>query len=381
MKQVSTSILQGRLFDCLVIATMMLWMTALSGCEKKAPIKIGFVGNLTGRLSLLGTGGRDGTTLAVENINKTGGILGRKVELIVKDDRNDPEVVWQVDQELIDKKVVAIIGHMLSDMSLQALPLINQEQMVMISPTSTSNSLTGLDDYFFRIALPDKRQTDQLAQYAYHQIPLKKIAGIYDQSNQSFTEGWYHNFQSAYKKNGGMVTSTVTFTSGEKASYFSFAQQLLNSKPDGVVIVASALDTALLCQQIRKLGSRIPILSSGWAKAPDLLQHGGSAVEGLTLPQTHNEENPTESYLLFTKQFEKRFGKLPNFAAAGAYDAAQLLFETLSKNSDPNQLKQSLLTQHMFQGLQGEINIDQYGDAERQTFLIQVNHGQFKTIE
>jgi branched-chain amino acid transport system substrate-binding protein len=75
------------------------------GCEKKKePIKVGFVGGLTGRLSDLGSGGRNGVMLAVEEINNAGGISGRPVELITKDDKQDPEVAVKVDKELIDER-------------------------------------------------------------------------------------------------------------------------------------------------------------------------------------------------------------------------------------------------------------------------------------
>ena len=364
-----------------IIGVLAFLMIGFSGCDKKKPIQIGFVGGLTGRLSLLGTGGRDGTILAVEQINESGGINGRKVKLIVKDDQNDPVTADQVDEELIQAKVVAIIGHMTSAMSMNALPKINKNKMLMISPTSTTNELSGKDDYFLRTALPDRPQTDQLVHYVINNKKIKKIAGIYDLSNKAFTEGWYKNFKSEFEDRGGLITTTLTFTSNQEKNFLELAKKMLDSKPEGLVIVASALDTALLCQQFKKLESQLPVFSSGWAKAPDLLQNGGAAVENLILPQTHSEDSTEEKYLHFKKAFENRFGREPNFAAAGAYDVAQILFTALARTDDPQQLKSVILKQGVFKGLQGEIRIDQFGDAQRKTFLIQVNDDHFKTIE
>ena len=174
----------------LLLLISVLLMVGLSGCEKKKqPLKIGFAGSLTGRYSDLGVAGRNGATLAVEQINEAGGIHGRLVELIVKDDKNDPEVALQIDKELIEDGVAAIIGHMTSVMSTAVLPLINavlplinKEKIVMVGPTTTTNELTGLDDYFFRTVSPDFQQMRQLIHYIFDEKKLRTLAVAYDLS-------------------------------------------------------------------------------------------------------------------------------------------------------------------------------------------------------
>lgn len=199
MKQTEKNHHQQFLYMFFMMLTIMILMTALGGCENKKPIKVGFVGCLTGRLSDLGTAGRNGAILAVEQINEAGGINGRPVELIVKDDKQDPEVAVQVDQELIEEGVAAIIGHMTSAMSMVAVPLMNKEKMLMISPTTSTNKLTGIDDYFLRITPPSKIQTDHLAGHAFNVMELRKMAGVYDLSNRAFAEGAYNNFKSEFE--------------------------------------------------------------------------------------------------------------------------------------------------------------------------------------
>lgn len=350
------------------------------GCHSERPLKIGFVGCLTGRLSDLGTAGRNGVTLAIEQLNKAGGVNGRPIELLVKDDQQDPEIAKKVDQELVNEGVVAIIGHMTSAMSVAALPVINAAKVVMISPTSTSNELTGQDDYFFRIGLPDKVQAEQVAQYARMQ-GIKSISGVYDLSNRTFTETWYLNFQAAFEQAGGTIFTTLTFTSGQEVAYSKLVSQLSASLPDGFVFVAGALDTAMLCQQLKKTGVTRPIMSSGWAMTPVLIQQGGTSVEGIILPQTYNEQSKYPAFIEFQRQFEQRFGVKANFAAAGGYDAAKLLIQALRETTMPEQIKEAILKQNVLRGLQGDIIIDQYGDARRETFLFTVKQGQFVLME
>ena len=132
---------------------------------KKPPIKIGFANTLTGVASTSTIKIRNVTILAVEELNKKGGINGRMIKLIIKDDRFDPEVALQVDQELIDEGVVAIIGHSFSSLCLKVAPLIKKNNILMLTPTAQSPKLTGLPfhlwplmfDIFYRGYLLDIR--------------------------------------------------------------------------------------------------------------------------------------------------------------------------------------------------------------------------------
>ncbi|CAN2048713.1 branched-chain amino acid transport system substrate-binding protein [Candidatus Magnetomoraceae bacterium gMMP-13] len=370
---------QQKCYQIFIIWLIIFLIGMLPGCEKKKPVKIGFAGSFSRQFSDMGIEGRNGVLLAIEQINKSGGIHGRPVELIVKDDQHDAKVAVQVDKELIAEGVVAIIGHMTSTMSMAVYPLINKEKIIMISPTSSTDELTGIDDYFFRITSASKTDSDQLARYAFKIMGLRKIRGLYDLSNQVYTEGYYRNFKTEFESMGGTLAPATTFISGKEVSYFKMAENLLDS--DGVFILAGPIDTAMICQQLRKLDTKIPIIASGWAKKPDLLHHGGHTVEGVIFPQIFNEESMHKDYVRFKQQFIKRFGKKPNFVAAYSYEAAQLLFVALLKNRDPARLKDSILSQQIFSGLQGDIRMDKYGDRHRSGSLVTIRNNKFILIK
>lgn len=366
-------------FTILPIVLLIVLIAVMSGCEGKKPVRIGFAGSFSIRFSDMGAEGRNGVLLATEQINKSGGLHGRPVELIVKDDRHDAEMAVRVDKELIAEGVVAIIGHMTSTMSMAAYPLINKEKIVMISPTASTDELTGIDDYFFRITSSSKTDSDQLARYAFKVMGLRKIRGVYDLSNQAYTEGYYRNFKTEFESMGGKLAPETTFISENEVSYFKMAQNLLDG--DGVFIIAGTVDTAMICQQIRKLNPEIPILSSGWAKKPYILHHGGRSVEDVIFPQVFNEQSTHKNYARFKQQFSKRFGKKPNFVAAYSYEAAQLLFAALSETRDAARLKDNILRQQIFSGLQGDIRIDKYGDRQCNASLVTIRNGKFIRVE
>ncbi|MEA3360238.1 MAG: ABC transporter substrate-binding protein [Thermodesulfobacteriota bacterium] len=382
--KVKVSLRLSNTFCCIIILLLLsICMFVTWGCEKrKEPARVGFVGGLTGRLSGLGIAGRNGVTLAVEEINEAGGINGRPVELITRDDRQDPKVAVKVDRELIDEGVVAIIGHMTTSMSMATLPLINKEEILMISPTTSTNKLTGIDDYFIRVMAPNKSQTDHLARYAFKSLGLRKMAAVYDLSNRTYSEEFLNNVRSEFKKMGGEIILCETFTSGTDVSFKNLAGRLLEPDPEGLLIVAGALDTAMICQHIRMTGSNAPIFSCGWGMTGDLLDHGGPAVEGIIFfSRLLDRESQHEGYLKFRQRFSRRFNLEPDFAAAHGYEAAHLLFEALKINGGPEELKAAILKQGVFKGVQGDIRVDKYGDPQRKRFLITVKDNKFKTMD
>lgn len=106
----------------------------------------------SGRAADLGISGRDAAQLLVEACNRTGGIAGRQVQLIIKDDQQNPDVARRAVEELIDAGAAALIGPMTSDMARAVTPLLNDARLVAVSPTATTQLLSGLDDYFFRVS-------------------------------------------------------------------------------------------------------------------------------------------------------------------------------------------------------------------------------------
>jgi branched-chain amino acid transport system substrate-binding protein len=359
---------------CIIIIVMF----CLGGCEKNESIKIGFVGDLTGSMSELGINGRNGVFLAVEECNASGGIDGHLIKLITKDDKHDEKQALVVDQALIKEGVTAIIGHMTSTMSVKVLPLINQEKILMISPTTSK--LSRIDDYFIRL-IPYDQTNFYLAQYAYKKLGLKKITIVYDLSNIAFSNMVRNDFTKEFEALGGKIILSNSFTSGPELDYINMIKTLINSKPEGLLIIAGAIDTAMICQHIRMSGSQIPVMHNGWAGTKELVQHGGPAIEGIIFPIMYNKDSQEKLFIEFKNRYIKRFGRDPDFASVYAYEAALLLISALSESTDPTKLKDIILKQGSLDGLQGEITFDKYGDAQRKTSIIKINNGKILVLD
>ena len=365
---------------CALILLVLLLAGAV-GCRKKEPLKLGFVGGLTGRFSDLGTAGRNGAFLAVEEANEKDGINGRAIELIARDDKQDPAAAVQADRELIAAGVIAIIGHMTSSMTLAALSLINEQRVLMVSPTTSTEELTGIDDYFLRVSSANKQETDSLAGQAFHTRGLKEVAAIYDLANRGYTEGFYNNFRNEFEKLGGAIIFSKGFTSGKDLSFSALTAEILSIEAEGVLIVAGALDTAMICQQLRKKNFNDVIIPCGWAMTPELISHGGSAVEGLLFSQQFDQNSTAPEYLRFKSDYRTSFGNEPNFASVHAYNAVRVILEALSIDPNPENLKRTIIAKKTFTGLQGDFEIDRYGDTHSRRFLLTISDGQFTRMD
>lgn len=345
-------------------------------------IKIGFVGGLTGKLSDLGTEGRNGVILAIEEKNAMGGLLGKRIELLVRDDKQDPNEALRVDKELIDQGVIAIIGHMTSAMSIAAKPLIDSNKVLMISPTTSSPSLSGQRDFFFRVYETIEGGAGHLSEYIIKKRGLRTLKGVYDLSNRTYTEDFYNYFKSHYQGMGGRMLAPETFVSTEKQKFSSIVKKIRRENPDGLFILASASDTAMICQQIFRLGWKVPLIFSGWNMTEELIKLGGKSVEGALSIITYDPDNQNPLFLGFLKRFSERFGDKPGFPALCSYEAALVLFKAYEKaKGRVEKLPETIISIKSFEGLQGEIQIDEYGDAHRPKFIVTIQNGIFKVIQ
>lgn len=134
-------------------ATVFVLAVTIVACSRN-PIPVGFAGPLSGSSSDLGVQGRNGATLAIEEINEAGGIAGRPLELIARDDWNDPDLVPLLNTELVEEGVVATIGHMTSAPSVVAAALGERGRVLHISPTASAPDLSSRDDLFSESRAP-----------------------------------------------------------------------------------------------------------------------------------------------------------------------------------------------------------------------------------
>lgn len=366
--------------------TGRVWRVALLGvllgvasCSAPEPVKLGFVGGYSGRVADLGIDGRNGATIAVEEVNAQGGIHGRRVELVDRNDEQDPAHARRAVEELIGLKVAAIVGHTTSAMSVATVETVTQQHVVMVSPTSTADELSGRDDYFFRVVAATRFNAARNAGY-YLSRGFRRAAVVYDLNNRAYSESWYKAFVAPFEAGGGKVVSALTYTSRPDLHFSTLADGLLAKSPDVVVIVANGVDTALIAQQVRKRSPTVQLASAEWGGTEKLIDMGGSAVEGMLVSQYYDRYSNRAAFIAFKQRYRERFSDEPGFAAVCGYDAAKMVIAGLMEQRPQEDLKQTLLRMGHFELSQGPMAIDRFGDAKRTIYITALRNGRYEVV-
>lgn len=355
----------------------VLW---LAGCSEPQPLRIGFVGGLSGRVSDIGIAGRNGALLAVEHVNAEGGVGGRPVELLVRDDAQRPEMAWAAVDELLAARVALIVGPMTSAMANVVIPATQSAGVAVISPTVAGFAFSGRDDHFFRVVSTTREYAAASAEYLVRRQGRPRVAVILDSANEAFTADWVQHFRQALEAAGGAVVAEERFRASLDESLQEPVGRLLGARPDTLLIAAGAVDMARISLIVRRLDPHVTLLGTTWAASEELVAIGGRAVEGALLPQFFDRNDTTQRFTDFQVAYRERFGAAPGFAAVAAYDATRVGLAALAEAKRPGEVRHVLMG-HKFDGLQQRLSIDAWGDAQRDVFLTTVREGQFVLLE
>lgn len=358
---------------------LVLMVLGLAACGDKPPIKVGFLGGMSGRVADLGVAGRNATQLAVETINAQGGIKGRQIELITRDDEQTVDLARRGFIELADAGVVAVIGPMTSAMAAAVLPLADERKLLLLAPTVTANEFGGRDDYFIRVASSTRIYALVSAHHQYNVVGMRQVALISDLRNAAYSTSWAGDFKAAFTQLGGGVRFEHGFESGDDAGLAAIVKTALQTGPDGVVLIANSVDAALLTQQIRQQAGALPIATAEWSATERYIELAGKAADGVSMAQFVDRNSQAPAYLAFRQRYLDRFGDEPGFAGVAAYDAAMVLMTALAEDTQRSP-REIILSMRRFAGVQGIIDFDAFGDAVREVFPTLVVDGKYIVV-
>lgn len=351
-----------------------LGVLALAGCGAPPPLRIGFVAELSGRSSDLGESARNGFLLALDDSRRRG-VPARPVEVLMRDVGAGPEAERQSVQELVAGGVDVVVGPMTSAMVDVVQPITEPAGVLMISPTASAAKYRGKDDLLFRINWTTREDASHYAEY-YWTSGVRRVAVAVNGDNRAFSESWLEEFSKTFEALGGKVLTTQTFKSNS-VGYEAVCRPLVATRPDAVVLIANAVDSARLAQQVRKLAPEMPLIAAEWAGASQLIELGGRAVEGLRLGQNYDHGDTSPRFTAFREAYQLRYGKMPAFGAVLGYDTATVLLEALDRRTPGMSVKEALLRFGPYPGLQQQVVFDANGDAERAIYFMVVRDGRF----
>jgi len=353
----------------------------LVSCSEPSTIKIGFIGSLTGPASDLGSRVRNGTILAIEQWNARGGVNGSTIELITKDDKNDPSRAAAMASELITEQVAAIVGPSTSAMAVSVVPVINVAKIPTFGTTVTTDDLVDLDDYFFRPVASTRAGTKHLSQFINNHYDVTNFAIVTDLSNEAYTRSWRDQFVKWMSEHEVQVVMEEHFETGDNLSLLDISQRLASIDTDMIALVVNARDAALMTKQIRSKNKDVLIVTSEWSGTSNLLSLAGSDAEGMIVPRYIDENNAELRFKTLVDQYRVRFEQDIGYAGVLAYNSTNALLDALANKSQQQTIKEYLLNKAKFDGVLASFQLNEFGDEESNAFhfITEVRQGKFMT--
>lgn len=357
--------------------------TGGSSDQSSDTIKIGVFEPLTGASAAGGQMTLEGIKLANE---QNGTVLGKKVEIVVVDNKSDKVEAANAVSRLIEKdKVCAIVGSYSSSLSMAAGDIVKQSQVPAVGCSPTNPLVTLNNDYYFRVCFIDPFQGTVMANYAFNKLGAKTAAIIQD-VQQDYSVGLSKYFVEAFKKNTGndnCIVASTSYNTGDQ----DFTAQLTNVKnlkPDVIFAPGNYGESALLIKQARDLGITTPILGGDTWEAPEFLSIGGSAVEGAVYSTHFSSEHPVNDVSKkFLADYKAKYGKEANAFSALGFDAYNLIIDAITRanSTDSNKIRDELAKTKDFIGATGAITLDENGDAVKPAVINTVRDGKFVYLD
>jgi branched-chain amino acid transport system substrate-binding protein len=327
------------------------------------PIKIGMVIPLTGSIAESGKYGIQGARLAIEEINKAGGVLGRPLELVIEDDQSaNPSTILAFNKLAGDNDIVAFLGPTRSTQIQAMSPAVQKAgKPVMIGGTDPKLTLAG-NPWLFRFRPNDSYTVRVMSDFGSNTLGKKKWAVVY--ATDAFGTSASTLFIEALKKQG----LTPVMTEGQPNNSPDFTAVALKVKQSGADVMATFItyeqDLAIFAKQLRQLGVNVAWVGSPSITTTTARNLAGAALYGTyAIADFHVAANPEAK--AFSEKYQAAYKSAPDLFSSWPYDAVHVLATaiTAAKSVEPDKLRQALLAVKGYRGVEGTYDFDKNGDG------------------
>jgi len=352
----------------------------VSGCGGgEDTIKIGVAGPMTGDQARNGEELWLGSKLAADEWNAKGGLLGKKIEMLRKDDQAVETEGKKVANALVNDEVSAVIGHYNSGVTLPASTTYAKAGILMITPAATNPTITDMpfeNGYrtIFRVCGRDDVQCDTAAKFVAEELGLKRVAVVHDKT--IYGQGLAEFFRDGCKKRGIEVTEYMGIDTMEK-NFRPFMPKLKGGDPQLWYFGGIHNQGGPIARQAKESGVTIPFMSGDGVFHPEFLAKAGDKAEGayFTFPDIYSSPAARD----FKQRYEEKFGKEVGPYSVYSYVTANILFESIEKAGVTDGMKIADAIRSMaHETVIGPLSFDEKGDVTRSIYTIwTVKDGKF----
>jgi branched-chain amino acid transport system substrate-binding protein len=357
-----------------------------AGAETKPPVTIGAIEILTGPNNKYGLAIKNGFDLALDEVNKAGGVLGgAPLEITYEDSAGNKEQALNAARQLIGaKKVPLILGPTLSNEMFAAGPIANGRKIPIVGTSTTANGITAIGPYVFRTSLPESDVVPVTLQTAKDKLGVKKVAVMYG-NDDAFTKSAYDVMKAALEKLGIEVLTTETF-GGKDTDFSAQLTKIKALNPDAIVVSAlvEAGSGILLAKKALGFPQSVRVIGGNGLNSPKVGEIAGDAADGTLVgsPWFIGKSDPANK--AFIAAYSAKYGSNPDQFAAQAYDTLKLVAKaiTAAGEADPEKVKDALQTTSI-DGVMGKLSFN----AERSpadtsgVVVLEMKGGKFQALQ
>jgi branched-chain amino acid transport system substrate-binding protein len=345
----------------LLVAGLVLGFSAAS--QAADPIKIGVSGPFTGGSAPMGVSMRDGVKLAVADINAKGGILGRQIQLVERDDEAKPERGVQIAQELINKeKVVATVGYINTGVALASQRFYQDAKIPVMNNVATGSIITKQfadqpENYIFRNSANDQIQSHMIIKEAVDNRKFKKVAILADSTN--YGQLGREDLEKALAEKSMKAVAIEKYNIKD----VDMTAQLLKAKQAGAEVVLTygiGPELAQIANGMEKLGWKVPLIGSWTLSMANFIDNAGKNGNGTRMPQTFIQDANTPKRKAFIDAYAKAYnppqGRMPSpVSAAQGYDSIYLLAAAIKQAGSTDGPKVKAALENLTEKVEGVV--------------------------
>lgn len=369
-------------------AAAVLAASALAGCGGGSgsksdgdTIKIGTDLEMTGNQAAYGQDAIRGAKLAVEEINKNGGVLGKKLELVSLDNKSEPSEAASAAQKLVDEGVVAVVAPNMSSNTLAAVPILDGAKIPSISPGGTNPKITVDDSgkvrpYSYRACFIDPYQGQVMANFVYNKLGKKKVAILIDNSSD-YAKGLAKFFTESFTKSGGEIVGTEAYLQKD-TDFNAVLTKIKDLNPDFIYVPGYYQEVGLILKQARAMGITVPFGGGDGWDSPTLAEIAGAdALNGTYYSNHYAIQEDNKKVMDFVNAYKAANNEDPGVFGALTYDTIYLLAQVIKDagSADPQKITDGLAALKSFSGVTGDMSFTDTHDAKKAAFILTFKDG------
>jgi branched-chain amino acid transport system substrate-binding protein len=327
-----------------------------SAMPAHADIKIGFQVPLTGPSATDGKSAQIAATMAVEDLNAAGGVLGQKVELVTYDDQaKSDQAIFTANKLIGEDGVKLVVNGSYSASGRAAAPVFQKAGVVMISAYGVHPDITRAGDYMFRLVHLGPPQGAATALYIGKNLGIKKVSTV--TMDNDYGQATMDGFLEASGKYGIEVLNKYSYSLKDR-QFGSIVASVKRDNPDGVYATGYFFTGGPLVAQLRAAGITVPIVGSQAFDSEKFIEIAGPAAEGTYIIDSFDRDRKDEALQKFFTGFKERAGYAPEGVAAITYSAVKLMADGIKRanSAEPDKVRDALAATKYFPLLEGSMN-------------------------